>query len=212
MYIEVQRRTIMNKFRRFLGRISAETCLKMNYFGSISPKTPNAGSLLPDARLDSMNKECAKTLLPLNISDWCRCLAILEQNETLWFLFFDPLPVQKSCLHHWEGWYLSTMQTNSAFFKKKLEYCSQHNALHYECYHCQTKLFSPNIYLSFAKFSYRQKMFWSKNLSPNMPKITSFLLKNSKNRPALEALPPDPLCLQRLGAQLHLVTKSSLRA
>jgi len=26
--------TIKNKFRRFLGRISAETCLKMDYFGS----------------------------------------------------------------------------------------------------------------------------------------------------------------------------------
>jgi len=27
--------TIMNKFRRFLSKISAETCLKMDYFGSI---------------------------------------------------------------------------------------------------------------------------------------------------------------------------------
>jgi len=32
-----------------------------------------------------------------------------------------------------------------------------------------------------------------------MPKITSFSLKNRKNRPALVALPPDPLCLRRLG-------------
>jgi len=29
---------MMNKFGRFLGRISAETCLKMDYFGSISLK------------------------------------------------------------------------------------------------------------------------------------------------------------------------------
>jgi len=28
----------MNKFRRFLGKISAETCLKMDYFGSKSRK------------------------------------------------------------------------------------------------------------------------------------------------------------------------------
>jgi len=28
----------MNKFRRFLGRISAETNLKLDYFGSKSPK------------------------------------------------------------------------------------------------------------------------------------------------------------------------------
>jgi len=29
-------------FRRFLDRISAETCLKMNYFHSKSPKLPSA--------------------------------------------------------------------------------------------------------------------------------------------------------------------------
>jgi len=43
-------------------------------------------------------------------------------------------------------------------------------------------------------------MFWSNNLSSNMPKIMSFSLKNRKNHPALGALPSDPLCLRRLGA------------
>jgi len=33
----------MNKFRSFLGRISAETCLKMDYFGSQSQKSPSTG-------------------------------------------------------------------------------------------------------------------------------------------------------------------------
>jgi len=28
----------MNKFRRFIGRILSEICLKMDYFGSKSPK------------------------------------------------------------------------------------------------------------------------------------------------------------------------------
>jgi len=37
----------MNKFRRVLGRISAETCLKMDYFGSKSQKSPNAGGSPP---------------------------------------------------------------------------------------------------------------------------------------------------------------------
>jgi len=32
-----------------------------------------------------------------------------------YFIFFDPHPVQKSFLHHWGGWYLSTLQTNLAF-------------------------------------------------------------------------------------------------
>jgi len=36
------------------------------------------------------------------------------------------------------------------------------------------------IYLSFSKFSYRQNMFRSMNISPNMPKIMSFSLKNLK--------------------------------
>jgi len=34
---------IKNKFRRFLGRISAETYLKLDYFGSKSPKIVSAG-------------------------------------------------------------------------------------------------------------------------------------------------------------------------
>jgi len=33
----------MDKFRRFLGRISVETCLKMDCFDNISQKSPSAG-------------------------------------------------------------------------------------------------------------------------------------------------------------------------
>jgi len=40
----------------------------MDYFGTIYPKSPNAGGSSPDFRLDLMNRECAKTLLPLNVS------------------------------------------------------------------------------------------------------------------------------------------------
>jgi len=88
--LSVQRRTMMNKFRRFLGRISVEACLKrITLVVSISPKSPNAGGSPPDPRLESMNRESAKTLLPLNISAGRRrCLAILEQNETLLFYIF----------------------------------------------------------------------------------------------------------------------------
>jgi len=35
----------MNKFQSFLGRNSAETCLKMDYFGSKSQKSPSARPL-----------------------------------------------------------------------------------------------------------------------------------------------------------------------
>jgi len=41
----------MNKFRRFLGKISAETRLKMDYFGSKSPNNYQAlGAPPPDPR------------------------------------------------------------------------------------------------------------------------------------------------------------------
>jgi len=33
----------MNKFGRFLGRFSAETCLKMDYFGRKPKNSPSAG-------------------------------------------------------------------------------------------------------------------------------------------------------------------------
>jgi len=36
---------LLNKFGRFLGRISAETCLKMDYFDSKSPKIAKRCSL-----------------------------------------------------------------------------------------------------------------------------------------------------------------------
>jgi len=39
----------MNKFGRFLGKIFAVTCLKIDYFGSKSPKLPSAGVDLSDS-------------------------------------------------------------------------------------------------------------------------------------------------------------------
>jgi len=32
----------MNKFQRFIGKISAETCLKMDYFGIVNSKNCQA--------------------------------------------------------------------------------------------------------------------------------------------------------------------------
>jgi len=62
----------------------------------------------------------------------------------------------------------STPQTNSRLFKKigilLVTMCFSMNG-----YLCQTKHSAHLIYLSFSKFSYRQNMFWSRNLSRNMP-------------------------------------------
>jgi len=41
----------MNKFGRFLGRISAEISLKMDYFGSKSPKIAKSRGLRPQTPL-----------------------------------------------------------------------------------------------------------------------------------------------------------------
>jgi len=38
----------MNKFGRFLDRISAKTCLKIDYFSCKSLKSPSAGAPPPD--------------------------------------------------------------------------------------------------------------------------------------------------------------------
>jgi len=117
--ISVQKRTIMNKFRMFLFRISAETCLKMDYFAGKSPKSSIVGGSIPWSPFRFNDyRECAKTLLPLNIFGWCSCLAILWQNET-YILCFLPLTlsVQKPFSRHWGGRYLSTLQRNSAFKK-----------------------------------------------------------------------------------------------
>jgi len=71
---------MMNKFQRFLGRILAETCLKMDYFGCKSqkiakrwrlhpqiPLPPATESYVPQApfRLDDLR--IFKTLLPLKL-------------------------------------------------------------------------------------------------------------------------------------------------
>jgi len=47
----------MNKFRRFLSRISAETWLKIDSFGNKSPDGQALGDPPPDPRLGSMTRE-----------------------------------------------------------------------------------------------------------------------------------------------------------
>jgi len=57
----------MNKFGRFLFRISAETCLIMDYFASKFPNLPTAGGSTPDPSLNSMARECANSKDPTTI-------------------------------------------------------------------------------------------------------------------------------------------------
>jgi len=62
------------------------------------------------------------------------------------------------------------------------------------------KNFQPSLFAYSAVFV---RICFEAGLSSNMPKITSFLLKNHKTRPALWDLlpePGEPLCLRRLGS------------
>jgi len=56
----------MNKFRRFLGRISAKTCLKIDYFGSPLPNVDLGFDSRSPFRFNDYRM--GKTLL--NISDY----------------------------------------------------------------------------------------------------------------------------------------------
>jgi len=55
------KRTIINKFQRFLGRVSAETFLKWIIL-VVNPKNRQAlGTSPPDPGLGSMTGECARS-------------------------------------------------------------------------------------------------------------------------------------------------------
>jgi len=71
-----------------------------------------------------------------------------------------------------------------------------------------TKIFSQfytiyGIYSSFSKFSYRQNLFWSRNLNQICLKVRNFIEK-SKKLPSAGGFASGPLCLQWLGDAFHI--------
>jgi len=97
----------MNKFRRCIGRISSEICLKMDYFGSYSPQNrqalgapppdplaPAAGGFAPRPPFRLIDYRLCKTLLPLKLlvdaNDWP-----LFGKTKLIFYIICPLPPPK---------------------------------------------------------------------------------------------------------------------
>jgi len=115
-------------------------CLKMDCFGSISPKSPNAGGEPPDPRLDSMNRECAKTLIHFWLMQMLGNFGAKRNFIILYFLI-PSLYKHRFCATEGADIYRRCKQIQHFSKKLELEYCSQLNVLHYECYHCQTKLF-----------------------------------------------------------------------
>jgi len=70
------------------------------------------------------------------------------------------------------------------------------------------KIFQPILFsYPFQRSTIAQSMFQSTNLRTNMPKSTSFLLKNRKKSPVFGALPPDPhssrISLRNLRCELN---------
>jgi len=59
----------MNKFRKFSGKISAETYLKWIVFGSALRLAPGGWRLAPLPRLNSITRNMCKTPLPFYILD-----------------------------------------------------------------------------------------------------------------------------------------------
>jgi len=78
-------------------------------------------------------------------------LTILGENETYIFSFVALLPSlseNRSRATKGADIYRRYKQFQHL---KKLKYCSQHNKLRYECYHCQTKIFSLSYLLILFK-------------------------------------------------------------
>jgi len=65
----------MNKFGRFLGRISAKTFLKMDYFGSKFPKIAKRWGLCPQTPLPP-----AAPRPPFKLNNWRMCKTLHALN------------------------------------------------------------------------------------------------------------------------------------
>jgi len=114
----------------FIGRISAQTCQIWIILVINSPNRQILGAL-PSPRLDSMNRECARDL---DIPGMCRdptpieyfwliqMLGNFRAKRNLYSYFIPyvlpPLLSKKRFPATEKGWYLSTLQINSAFLKK----------------------------------------------------------------------------------------------
>jgi len=114
---------------------------------------------------------------------------------TVYFCIFCPLPCPKSFLHRcWRRLIFIDAANKFNIFPKNWNISRNIRCFTMNIIIARQNFSAHLIYLAFSKFSYRQIIFWRRNLSRNMHKITSFLLKNRKNCPALGALPPDQWC------------------
>jgi len=96
----------MNKFRKFFGKISAETCLKMDYFGNKSakrwglcPQIPcfrllGASASPPDLRLGEITKEYVRPCFRWNYL-LMQMIGNFGAKRNTYFVFSAPSPLFK---------------------------------------------------------------------------------------------------------------------
>jgi len=131
LHLSIQRRTIRNKFRRFLGRISAKTCLKWIIL-LVNPKNHQAMGTPPsDLCLDSMTKECVRSYshISQNIflvdSDACQ---FGGKTKLIFYIFCSPPSplLEKTFSRHW------IKLTKRTFFVNKNAVIAKASELHPE--------------------------------------------------------------------------------
>jgi len=135
----------------------------------------------------------------------CRCLKILGKNET-YILYFLPPPCPKIVPAPLRGLIFIDATNKFSNLKKKCNIARNIMCFIMNVIFARQKFSAHLIYLFFSKFSNRQNMFWSRNLSSNMPKIMSFSLKNRKKLPSAGALPPTPYAFGGWGLRLQTST------
>jgi len=135
---------------------------KNGLFWSYIPRVAKRWRLAPRPSFTFNEQRMCKdpTLSPIEHFWLMQMLGNFGTKRNFIILYFLIPSLPKIVSAPLRGLIFSDATNKFSLFSKKLEYCSQHTVLHYECYHCQTKFSTHLIYLSsISKFSnYRQNM------------------------------------------------------
>jgi len=162
----------MNKFRRFLFRISAKTCLNIIILLVNSPNRQSQRAPPPDPPFRFNDKRMCKNPTPIETIWLMQILGNFVAKSNLHYIFL----VLPPCLS--KNRFRASVGTIFIDATNKISILKNWNiARNLMCFImnviiAKQKVSANLIYLSFSKFSYRQNILWSWNLSPNMTKST----------------------------------------
>jgi len=80
----------MNKFQCIFGRISAKTCLKIDYFGSYSQKSPSAGGGAPRSLFKFNDLRMCNNSTPIEHFQMMQKVDNIGAKRNLYFKFSAP--------------------------------------------------------------------------------------------------------------------------